>query len=423
MVDMSSVGDELRLHRSFLMYAVFLLFISTADAIMSYAAPVIMEETLGNATWMGVILASSSFAGMIMDFSFARLFPAKRFAFFLRIVLSLVILFPLSLLVYRAVPSFLFGMIVWGVYFEAWIFSNFHAIHEFVHPDHHAWAWGVLSTLRNVALVVGPFLAASFGGATMQQALYIALVFYGVGIILFLLSKRLNPLRSESLMAKWGEGEHHGFWQEIRIWRTYIKAIWPVVVFSLLIYLIDSAFYTTGPMFSEQLKTQSPFGVLFVSLYSIPGLVVGMFTARLARPYGKKRAAFIAGIISGFLLLCMALTRSPILILLFDFLASIGLCIIFPEIDAVFEDFVARSGKLGNDVIGLTAIAGSIGYVVGPIVNGIVMDAYGPSAVFGSWGVILLATGAGLLIVTRRKIHLPQQELTQVALEIEPAAS
>lgn len=400
--------------QTYLLFCVALAFLSLADSMMGYVAPLLIERlTNGNDTWMGVILASSSMMGICMDFLFAKLFPHKNSWFFLRLLFLFAFYFPLPFLLFHSLPAAVIGMLAWGVYFEAMVFANFHAIHESVPPSEHSWAWGTSSIMRTFSWVVGPILASTLYSVQMILPVRVAIGAYAISLSLFALLGWLGAYRrKESTEAV--RRIPHTFGQEFAIWKVYGKVLWPLLAFTMLYFFIESAFFSIGPLFAEHLKAINPLGAFFVSLYSIPGLFVGFLITRLSKPYGKKRLAFSGALIAGIGFLLMGFSTGVGLILALTFFASMGLCIWYPAISAVFQDYVARAKEFGNDLIGLTAMAGSFSYIVGPILNGFLSDTIGHQGVFAFWGIISLLYALFLFFHVKRKIRLPSSEAAVV---------
>jgi predicted MFS family arabinose efflux permease len=397
----------------YLLFILVLAIVNTADATMGYMAPIYIERIAGNSTEMGLILASSSIAGIICDFLFAKLFPNKRSGFFLTILFSLVFFFPLAFFLFRSIPAAIFGMVMWGIYFEGMVFANFHAIHERVHPADHGWAWGSAAILRNIAWVIGPLLATVLIAIDDSLPLRVAIGIYALGLVtaglyVWLSSgKKRHEHQAHQVIAR-------SFGTELAIWRKYGRAIWPLLGLNILFFVIESAFFSVGPLLGEQLKMHHPLGGSFVSMYSIPGLIVGFLVMKLSKPFGKKRLAYSAAILGGLGLMAVGIADSVGMILACSFIAAIGLCLLQPALAAVFEDFVARSGETGNDLIGLTAMSGSFAYIIGPILNGALNDQFGEQAVFGIWGAILVIYSIVLFFIVKRKIKLPQAQVATV---------
>lgn len=397
----------------YLFFILVLAIVNTADATMGYIAPIYIEAIAGNSTEMGLILASSSTAGIICDFLFAKLFPNKRSGFFLTILFSLVFFFPLSFLLFRSVPAAIFGMVMWGIYFEGMVFANFHAVHERVHPSDHGWAWGTAAILRNVAWVIGPLLATFLLVIDDTLPLRVAIGIYAFALVVAGLyvwvssGKKHHEHQAQQIVNR-------SFGTELVIWKKYGKVIWPLLGLNVLFFVIESAFFSVGPLLGEHLRMQHPLGGAFVSMYSIPGLIVGFLVMRLSKPFGKKRLAYSAGVLGGLGLMAVGMADSVGMILACSFIAAIGLCLLQPALAAVFEDFVARSGGTGNDLIGLIAMSGSFSYIIGPICNGILNDQFGEQAVFGIWGAILVLYSIALFFIVKRKIKLPQAQVQGV---------
>ena len=404
-------GADVHRRRFYLhLFMTFALFMG--DSIMSYSAPVAMDRVLG-ATRMGLIMSTSSMVGMIVDFLFAKTFVHQKAAFFKKIILIFLPLFPLSFLVVQNVLSFFFAMIVWGIYFEAIVFSNYHIIHECVPPQKHAWAWALLSTSRNLTLALGPLLAAYLDRFDHRYSFIAALGFVAIGLSQFII-QQLFSRRSRSLTADHAKVEHRDIRQEVQIWKSYARVIWPLLIFMFLFTLIDATFFSIGPVFGVQLAEHSPLGELFISMYTIPALIFGITVDHVSRPLGKKRTAFVSGIVGGMGLLLMSQMERTSSILLATFLAAIGLAILYPAVVAVFEDYVARSNSTGNDLIGLTAIMVSMGYVISPMLNGFLADQIGLQTVFGLWGLLLLIFSVFAIFAVKRKLKMPHKEIEEV---------
>ncbi len=405
--------------RIYLLFALMLGCIGVADSMMGYVAPVFIEEMVGSATVMGIVLSTSSMIGICMDFFFAKFFPSKKSSFFLFLLFSMVFFFPLSFLLSRSPWGALIGMAVWGVYFEALVFSNFHAIHETVRPEDHSWAWGMTSVVRGISWSIGPLLASTLLGSGERVPLYFSLVIYALAVgvgSLFILAQKTS---TEHRKVVFHETASRSFGEEIGLWKTYARTLWPLLILNMLFYVIESAFFSVGPLLGEHLKSIHPLGGLFVSIYSVPGIFLGFFVGGLAKPFGKKRLSYLAGGIAGVGLMSIMFASNPFAILWWVFFASVGLGLLHPALSAVFEDFVARSKEFGTDLVGLAAMSGSFAYIIGPLINGFLTDVVGEKAVFGIWGAVIFFYSILLWKLVHRKVRLPQAEAELVIAAAE----
>lgn len=404
----------MRISLRFVLFLAMMFCVFLGDGIMSYFAPIIMEDRLGSATRMGLIMATSSVVGSLTDFLFARFFHQKRSFFFQRMLFMLIFLFPLTFLIKLDILYFFLAMAWWGISYEAMIFTTFHTVHESVDRLHHDWAWGLVSMFRNISLVIGPIIASVAHEQSEMLPLFFAILMNCLGVALFLFYLLIKKREHHSLDEQPHASQvqpNRSFWDQIAIWRTLDKAIWPLLVFLLLFHLFDSAVYTVGPLLSEHLKEVHEWGGLLVSVYSVPGIFIGMFVHKLAQPYGKKRLAFICGILAGIAALLMSWSSWISMIILLMFVSALFFSILFPAITAVFEDLMGRSDLIANDIVALTSLMGSIGYVVGPALNGMMADYFGELTVFRLWGGLVLIWSLVLLVFFPRKVKLPQAEL------------
>lgn len=401
-------------HSAFFVLVAIFFFFYLGDSIISYLAPVMMENALGSASAMGLLFSTSSMAGMVADILFPKLFAGKTSRFFFRLLFALVFLFPISFLLFPNTIGFAIGMIVWGVYFEAFAFARFHAIKETVERQNYGWAWGNMAFIQNIALVLGPL----FAGLLMKQSnistLYLVIFLFLISAYIFIIREFL--LRKKKLhVSKKTAGERRSLHAELLIWKAYGHVLWPLFIYLFIFFLIDSAFHTIGPLVAEKMNMDGPFAGLFVSIYSVPGLFVTLLVPKLAKPFGKKRLAFLSGLAGSACLLLLAWVSSTWAILTITFIGAIGINIMYPALLATMEDYLQRSEKTANDLIGLTALFGSSGYVMGPMLSGIFADLWSPQAVFAIWGGVMAVYSIYLLFTVKRKIRLPQQELALVS--------
>lgn len=149
-------------------------------------------------------------------------------------------------------------------------------------------------------------------------------------------------------------------------------------------------------------------------MYTLPSLFMGLFAGTLARPFGKKRIAFISGSIAGALLALCFVVESAVALILVVFFSSLFAAVARPEIYATFEDYIARIGKSSNDLIGLQNSAGSVAYIVGPVVAGALASFVGDRQTIGVMGLGLMTVSLIALLIVPRKIQMPQKELERV---------
>lgn len=393
-----------------------MFFIYVADGIMSYVSPVLIETRMHNTFLMGIILSSSSVVGLCADMGISKFFVQKEYRFFLRWLIGLAVFFPLSFLLFPPEPMvFLLAMAIWGIYYEFIAFSQYNFINRAVTRQQHAGAWGFLDAFKAAGLLVAPLIASTlldknedFPLIAVIVALLIAAVFY---VVFFgdRTKERSVPVVSARTQQK------RSLISEFKIWAVFMRKIWPVYLFFFTFMVMETSFWVLGPLLMEEIKDIHVFGAFVLSAYILPSFLMPLYVQKLGAVFGKKRTAFVTAIVGASLLAFSAFFFShswffPFLV----GLSSLFLSLDYPEIEAVFEDYIDRAQDYGNDLIGLHGTASSLGYIVGPSIAGGLALVLGTGKSMAVFAAVLAVVSLVLLLITPRKIKLPQQELSQV---------
>lgn len=392
-------------------YSVIVLFVYLADSIMSYVTPGFLEEGLSSTALMGIVFATSSLVGFIVDFLLGEIFPNKNYKFFLKWSIILAIGFPVSYLVFPSnILTFLLGLAIWGVYFELISFSNSRFIIERTNNHNHETAWGIMFFFRAASLTFGPVLAALLLDISYNAAFITAIVFIIISGILYLFEKGKGTEKNEK-----EDVVNINLKKEIKIWNLFSRKLWPLLIFCFGIVVIDASFWSIGTIFAEELHTTYG-GIpgLLIVLYSLPMFFTGFFAKKFASPYGKKRAGFLTALVGSIFLILAGLSNSYLLICIFTFLSACFFSISFTEIKGAFADYGTRIQKTSNSLIGLEAGMYSLAYVLGPILSGILADQFGIGITFSILGIGMILIIFLCLLVVPRKIKLPQNELESI---------
>jgi MFS family permease len=307
------------------------------------------------------------------------------------------------------VSVFVIGMITWGVYYELLQFSHFNFIRHHVPKANYHQAWGTLSSFKALAYILGPLICGLIIASDFKTTFTLSLVFYSFAALGFFLlatviRRRPLPPEPEPLAS---------VKSEFKIWTTLFKKVWLIYIFLFLISVIDSAFWTVGTLVSEELRHTSGLGSLFLPAYTLPALFVGLAISRLPST-GKKRTALLTGSLAGLILALVGLTPHPLALILIVFTSSVFLSISYPEIEAVFEDYVSRLGTQGTNMVGLQSSAISASYIVGPILAGALAQVFGNRPMFTILGLAVAGYSLLIFFIIPRKIRLPEAEIAQI---------
>jgi MFS family permease len=391
------------------------VFAGLAETLMAYSFPVIIERTVNSNEILGGILAVGSIIGLVFDYFFPALFRKHSWKSLLIISLILSMLFPiLTFLGERFSPILVFVLasIVWSIYYELWSFSS----QSYVSTEHDknkfTKIWSVTGTMYEILAVVGPILAAYL----LTNA---NMVFVGAVIILDLIALVITILTKSKKRIPQLELEEENVTKsiidEIKYWRILGRKTLPVIIGSFLISFISTSFWTFGAIFAISLSKDTNLDWIMIVAYSLPSVLGGIVMSKLNIRRRKKRISQIAMLITGLLFMSFYFTRTslPATVVLVGFI-SITVMVSWLLISSVYSDLQKRLGRYIHHLQGIGNASKSLAYIFAPLTMGIMADKFGFSISFAILGGIIVIASILLLILTPRKIRLPQVEISNI---------
>jgi MFS family permease len=397
-----------RIWSKILLFSLTLFIIRMADAVISFWAPNQIQSALGSSVIMGLVISVQSVVGFAADVIFPSLLnttKVKRLVFWAIIMSALTSFFLASSVVKPLIAIFLVTMTLWGIYYEFIAFASYQFMGSVVPSHMRSGAWGIVDIFTNLAYFLGPLIAA---------ALLLKGYLYPLGFILILLVIAfllLSVFRGSHDAPTQINIKEINPWVELKHWVSLSKHIWPVMILSLLLGFIDSTFWTTGAIWTEKLAKINYLGGLFLPLYQLPAIFLGVVVAGWGIYKGKKILTEKFLIVAGIFLVGLAVSGSVYWQLAMVFLSSVALAICYPLLEGVYTDIVARMGKERNDLIGLTSSVVNVSYVIWPPVAGIVAGIVGERMTFSLVGGFTVIISLILLFITPKKMRLPQTEI------------
>lgn len=385
-----------------------LFFIFLGDAILSFWVPNLLESSFKSPFAMGLILSFSSLVGLVADLVLPQLvkhFSVKKL-FNLGIAAS--ILFSLSLLLalkYPLLIIFLFAMAVWGLYYEFFGFGSRQFVADSAPLRLRSSSWAFIGAFKNLAYFLGPLVSGFILFRGSHSLILLALFFTGLGFFLLLFSrspvKHPQPLELKQVNPV----------LELSRWFILVKSVWPMVIISLFLGLIDSFFWSIGAVWTEKLGCESLIGKFFLPAHTLPALFVGFLVVKWGIYRGKKIMAEKFLFLSGILLAALMFSANVYWQVLVVFFSSLALSVVYPLVEAVYSDVVARMGREKKHLIGLSNSIISLAYIIGPALAGFIANYLGERLAISAIGLFTAAVAWVLIFVTPAKLKLPQSEI------------
>ncbi len=389
-------------------FLVILFFVLLSDAVLSDWVPGYLQGVLGSPLAMGLMMALSSVVGFVMDLVFPQLLRSSGVRKLAGGALLGALIFLLSMLSstwWSYLLILAMGMAAWGIYYELDSFMTQQFVAGVAPSHERSSVWGVVGVVRNAAYFLGPIV----GGYVAYYGDRVV-VLGSMGVLLFayllFLMIRLPTER---------EIDHHdasiNLREEISHWYVLGVRVWPILLTSFVVGLIDATFWTSGTVLTDRLAENSLFGGWFLSAYMFPFLFAGLLVARWGVDVGKKKWAARFLLIGALSLMLVGFVKSVFLLLFVVALAGLFIAMAFPLIDSVYTDLVARARKGRKHIMGMSSATFSLAYVVGPILSGFISGRLGEEMTFTMMGVVVCVVAVILLVVTPKKLKLPQDEI------------
>jgi len=391
------------------LFLIILFFVLLSDAVLSDWVPGYLQTLLGSPLKMGLMMAVSSLVGLLMDLLFPRMLRQSG----VRKLAGSAILGSLVFLVsmfsstwFGYVIILVIGMAAWGVYYELDSFMTQQFVAGVAPHDQRSSVWGVVGVVRSLAYMLGPIIGGYivlYGDrAVVLSAATVLLVAYLAFLLL------MHPAREHV-----EEIDVHSIdvVSEVRHWLRLGSRVWPILLVSVMGGLVDATFWSTGTVLNDTLARQHFAGGWLMSAYMLPYLFVGLIVAKWGIDTGKKKWAETFVLIGGALLVLLSRIENVWLILLCIFASSVFFAMAWPLIDAVYTDLVARSRRGKKHLMGMSSAALSMAFVIGPIVSGWLAGEYGERQNFAIIGGLVVVGAVILLLVTPKKLNLPQKEI------------
>ncbi|MFZ6015255.1 MAG: MFS transporter [Patescibacteria group bacterium] len=385
-----------------------ILFLSIYEGIVSYIMPLLMLEAGFSKTTLGILISGGSVFGALFDFLLCKYIDNAHFRKMYLLMFAASAAIIAMLLGAKSVLVFIIIMAVWGLYYDLRNFGHWDFVARCEPPAERASSFGLLSAIKSAGAVIAPLIAGFLIGEVVgtspliTAAVFLAVAALGYVVLLGMTKKTCHhkPLK---------QGRKVSFYQEIKKWNRLGHKILPVIGMTFLLGLIDAFFWSVGPIFAESLTELQNFRGLFLAAYYLPVVFVIWLIRPVVRRLGKKKSSLYAVILGLLVLSSLGLFTNVFAIILIVFISSSLFSIAWPANDGVYADFISESQSMEKEVKGMGDFSSNMGYIIGPIMAGLLMDAFGNGMAFTFLGLGGTFVAILLLLITPKSIAIPKK--------------
>lgn len=385
--------------------ALMIFFWTLFDATMTYLTPLILSENGLSNTMIGIIIATSSTAGAILDFLICKIFKKSTFKTIFFVMFIFCAAYPLMLWNAKSIWLYIFVMGIWGFYFDLYGFGTFDFIGKTVKKDEHSSGFGLIQVFRSLGLFIAPIIAGFFIADKINfKSLKIGWVFLVIGFLFFIILlfvTKKNILKEQEQHKK---RRRNALFEAGLLAKLAREMMSPLIV-TFFLFMVEAFFWTLAPLFAQN-SLMKNYGGFFIAAYSLPPLLLGWFVGRITRKFGKKKTA-IFGLLIGSAILCsISFLQNPIMIIIFTFFASCFLGIALPSINGAYADYISEASYVEGEIEALEDFSFNLGYIIGPLSAGIISDILGITSAFTVLGAAGFVVALILLKITPKKITI-----------------
>src|SRR3989344_5136639 len=180
-----------------------------------------------------------------------------------------------------------------------------------------------------------------------------------------------------------------------------------ILLFLSFIYTMTESFVITmEPLFygPNGLNLSPTLGGLIFAMFFLPGILLSQPSGWLGDKFGKKLILIIGMVISGISLIAFSATINIKIILISAFFTAAGTTLMYPNVKGLIGDILYKHKK--GEFIGSVSVFSDLGYIIGPIIGGLIAQFFGVRKIFLIAGIIfILSIIVALFINTKKEFH------------------
>lgn len=396
-------------HHTLFLASFMLLFFLICDGIVMFFTPISMVKHGITEEQIGLIIGSSSVAGVLIDWAIMRFFGNTPFQrLFLWMFLSAV-LFPWVIWRGGTLLWYLFGMLLWAAYYDFYNWGLLDFVARSSKKTEHTANFGIAEVFISLAYVISPLIAGLFGDYfSSGSPFFVAWLMIGISFVFYVtLVKSYRSTKAEKEM----KNTHALTLVSGKQARQLVWAMLPALMVSSMLTCIEAVYWTAAPLFSVHrgmAGSEEGFAGLFLFLHEIPAILLGWFVGRLIGNVSNRRAAFISIFVGSLVFLLFFVVSQPDLMLFISFAASVFIGVAWPAINGEYADYISEAAEHEKQIQMFQDSFTNLGFIIGPIMGGFLVQNVGPAFTFGWLGVFGVVLMGLLLFFAPNRISLKE---------------
>ena len=375
----------LKKHKWLLIISFLEFVFITYYGMIWFTYPIFLEGITSNITSIGLILALPPLVSVMTAIIMGRISDniGRKPLLLLGSILTIILGFSTQYL--STTTNFILYCLVFGLVIILYQSSIKAYILDIAPKGKSGEYFGILYTFYGLGLTLGAFL----GGYLLRDRVVLGLRNVGettivIGILSFIIALTLRETVSKNKSTENKINFIEGVKEYRRLGRTGLVVLYAIFIIafgSSLVITLEPLFYTEG--------IDSTTVGLIMTLFVFPMILFSVPAGYLADRYGKKNVLIIGTISGGLFILLFGLARTTSEMMIMGFAATIGYAFVYTAANSLLADISKDMHK--GSISGIINFAEDSGYIIAPVIGGILSDTYANfHSPFIIYGIILI---------------------------------
>lgn len=384
-----------------------------ADNLLEFVFPTYLEKAGKSYAEIGVLLSVISISGLLIDLPMGAL--SDRASRKTLMISGLVLAIISTILIFSFKGDILLAaaFLFWGLAYQAWKVPKDAYFASLTKKDHRATSYGFEAEVKYGGQTIGPLIGGfvltylGFAGIISFYVVFLIIAIF----ILFIFVKETNHRPMMHALSK--SGKFSTLLKEVKNLRMFGFLGVLLLYLALLFTIWEEVLFVFEPLFygPDVLNLSPKMGGVLLACFSLPGLFLSAPFGKLADKVGKKTILVTGLLIIGLSLLVFSRSSSLFIVFALALLISIGWVLSMVALNALIVDLSYDHKK--GEIVGLWNFFMDIGFVIGPLIGGLIAEVWGVRNVFLTIGVVFLASSLLMLMVSH-KILATNTKLSQL---------
>ena len=401
--DISKYMSLLKTHRYIAIAGIATAFYTFGNGLVFFLLPILIGSMTKNFALLGFLIAIPSAVSMFFDIPTGGLSDHVGRKKIVIMGLCGMILFAFLLPTAGSIQLLAIFLLVLGFSNQLINVPIRAYIMDISPKDKTSEYFGVQTTGMQIGFALAPIVAGFLlskglvNGTSMISLLYTLACLIPIFIIFFGFNEKAKSKGSVLSGIKSLIRTDKIFMREIFEY-TNLKSVGLVIFLLTLMFIIaDGLIWAIEPLYYNLGIDTENVGIL-LSMFVIPFILFQIPAGFLADKIGKIKILLLGLLLAGSFLILFGLTKDIYVMIITAFISTLGLALAIPATDGLLTD--VSSGKMRGGIVGVWDVAEDLGYIIGPIVGGIIAEFYKDIT------IPFIFLGASILLLVIPVLHI-----------------